>query len=326
MTDEEKVYHPEEITDNPLPSEQTVDLGVSQPTTGGVTSAEKIADNRLPSKLIAHETIGASLNTKSRTILAEYTFTESGALQIGKYINGVSGDLRITPDGLTARDLAGIITFAIDGTTGDATFKGTIMAGSIITNSFYTGEITIGGADNESGLMSVLDETGVEKVRLDKDGIVVDGGKITVKDETDSVIIDSSGLNIGNFPSGIVSNNNALTTSSTIFVDMPDMILNFTLAKQSKVLIFAGASGGNLPNSGYAILVGLMLDNVQIASELILPGYQWSGGVLFMTGSTQTIETVATGAHTIKLMYKVNGGTGSISTNKKILGYVVLGK
>ena len=94
----------------------------------------------MPTRRVAHEVIGSALNTKSRKILAVFEFTESGALQIGKYENGVSGDLRITPNGITARDLAGITTFSLDGTTGDAVFKGTIQSESLIAGLVAVGD------------------------------------------------------------------------------------------------------------------------------------------------------------------------------------------
>ena len=131
MEDKIKIYEPTVIEDTPFPGEE-LESEATKESSGGIYSPTEIKDTPLPRKIIAHETIGAALNTKSRKILAEFEFTEHGAIQIGKYTNGVSGDLRFTPNGLTARDKAGITTFAIDGETGDAVFKGTIQAGSVI--------------------------------------------------------------------------------------------------------------------------------------------------------------------------------------------------
>lgn len=152
-----KVYTPEEIADTPFPQEEETDLGTSQETSGGVYSPTTIKDKKFPTKRIAHELIASVLNTRSRKILAEFEFTEMGAIQIGKYQNGVSGDLRISPNGITARDLAGITTFAIDGETGDAVFKGTIQAGSLIAAEIDGGNIvanTITRVGLENGLGS----------------------------------------------------------------------------------------------------------------------------------------------------------------------------
>jgi hypothetical protein len=137
--DELKVLTPEVIADNPFPNQEETSNSQTSQITGDTASPSTSKVQGMPTKRIAYEVIGSALNTKSRKILAVFEFTESGALQIGKYENGVSGDLRITPNGITARDLAGITTFAIDGTTGDAVFKGTIQAESLIAGLVAVG-------------------------------------------------------------------------------------------------------------------------------------------------------------------------------------------
>lgn len=139
----EKVYTPETIPDQPFPQEGE-EILATQPSGGtDVYRQETIKPKAIPKKRIAQELIGSALNTKSRKILAEFEFTLSGALQIGKYENGVSGDLRITPNGITARDSAGLTTFSIDGTTGSAVFKGSVQAGSVITGEVIVGDNSV---------------------------------------------------------------------------------------------------------------------------------------------------------------------------------------
>jgi len=129
---DEKVYTPSTIADQPLPQEGT-EIPASVVSGGaGVYSPATIPPKPMPTRRVAVELISVALNTKSRKILAEFQFTEHGAIQIGKYTNGVSGDIRITPNGITARDKAGLTTFALDGDTGDATFKGTVQAGDFV--------------------------------------------------------------------------------------------------------------------------------------------------------------------------------------------------
>lgn len=69
-------------------------------------------------------------DTDSKTILSDFTFGTSGALQIGTYSDGVSGDIRISPNGILGRNKSGDTTFSLNGTTGDATFGGTLVAAS----------------------------------------------------------------------------------------------------------------------------------------------------------------------------------------------------
>ncbi len=102
---------------------------------GSLKNAEyptKIIPVILPQVPTANDTIGHSINTKTNKILGAYSFGRVGSLQVGNYENGVSGDIRITPDGITARNSSGTNTFVIDGTTGDASFFGTISAGSVV--------------------------------------------------------------------------------------------------------------------------------------------------------------------------------------------------
>ena len=154
----DKIYKPQVIDDNPFPNEEgEVPFGVTQSTSGERVSAEKIPDQGFPTKRIATEVISTALNTKSRKILAEFEFTESGALQIGKYANGVSGDLKISPSGIVARNDAGTTTFAIDATTGDAVFKGSVQAGSIITGLVVVGDNKI-ILDGEKRYILIADE------------------------------------------------------------------------------------------------------------------------------------------------------------------------
>lgn len=138
--DDLKTYFPETINDAPLPNQQEASYSSSQTESNGVISTTKIANNSFPNKRTAVELISTALNTKSKKILQEFSFTESGAIQIGKYDNGVSGDVRITPAGITARDTTGITTFAIDGETGSAVFKGTVQAGTLIGGEVIVGD------------------------------------------------------------------------------------------------------------------------------------------------------------------------------------------
>ena len=162
---EDKVYKPVEIEDSTLPGELESNVSSSQSSSGGVYSAGKTEDSGFPVKRIAVELMSTALNTKSRKILAEFEFTESGAIQIGKYDNGVSGDLRITPGGITARDKAGITTFAIDGETGSAVFKGSIQSGSLIT-----GEVVVGNnrviLDGDNARMLIYDDDGIPRILI----------------------------------------------------------------------------------------------------------------------------------------------------------------
>lgn len=144
-----KVYTPTTIEETPLPQEAPLDYAATTPATGkagGQTfSPSTVADQPLPKKKIAHELLSTVLNTKSKKILQEIQFTKQGAIQIGDYTEGVSGDIRISPNGVVARDNSGNTTFSLDGDTGDGTFAGTIRAGATIINSNIVTEAASSG-------------------------------------------------------------------------------------------------------------------------------------------------------------------------------------
>jgi len=152
MADEkQKVLTPDEIPDTPFPqSGEEANLGESQGGKEEIYTPATVPDTPFPKKVIAQETVGASLNTKSKKILAEYSFTPSGSIKVGELVPGESGDLKISPDGIVARNKDGDTTFAIDGDTGDATFRGNVQAkdfqvidenGLISSNNFNSDSI-----------------------------------------------------------------------------------------------------------------------------------------------------------------------------------------
>jgi hypothetical protein len=75
-----------------------------------------------------NDLINARIDTEAKTILSDFSFGVSGALQIGTYVNGVSGDIKISPAGIVGRNINGDNTITISGSTGNATFAGTVVA------------------------------------------------------------------------------------------------------------------------------------------------------------------------------------------------------
>jgi len=156
----EKIYTPEVIQENPFPGDPLLPRVPQPKSPAGTYTPKADAEGRFPTRKIAVELLGQALNTKSKKILQEFQFTPSGAIQVGNYKKGVTGDLRISPNGITARDIAGLTTFAIDGTTGDAVFKGTIQTGALISGLVDVGDNSI-VIDGESKRMVFYDDSGI---------------------------------------------------------------------------------------------------------------------------------------------------------------------
>lgn len=149
-----KEYSPVVIDDAQFPgSVQSDEDAYGSAATGkGNNAPGEIPERTYPTQTIANTVISDSFNTQSRRILAEFEFAKQGAIQIGEYEEGVTGDVRISPTGIIGRNSDGDTTFALDAVTGDATFKGTIVAGSLIAGrtdiGTVGGNVFIDGANN----------------------------------------------------------------------------------------------------------------------------------------------------------------------------------
>lgn len=160
---DEKVYTPEVITDNPLPNQDTPENTSTSSSTKETYSPKTTKERKFPTKRIATELLSSVLNTKSRKILQEFELADSGGIRVGRYTNGVSGEVAITPAGITAKNTAGSTTFSIDSETGDATFAGQVQTGAVITGVVDVGNGNI-VIDGESRRMVFYDENGVPQI------------------------------------------------------------------------------------------------------------------------------------------------------------------
>lgn len=167
---DDKVYTPEIVAENPFPNEEGISNFASsaRSSSGEIYSSPTTQIKPFPKKKIAYELLSTALDTKSKRITQPFEFSPSGALQIGTFEEGISGDLRLSPNGLVARDLAGLTTFAIDGTSGDATFRGSVRANDFVVSdenglislaSFLSDEITQSGGTFTTSSATMVDFT-----------------------------------------------------------------------------------------------------------------------------------------------------------------------
>ncbi len=91
-------------------------------------STATLADSINSDGNLVKEVINEKLDTSAKNILDSFTFGASGAIQIGTYEAGVTGDIKISPSGIVGRNKSNENTFTLDATTGDATFAGTLSA------------------------------------------------------------------------------------------------------------------------------------------------------------------------------------------------------
>jgi hypothetical protein len=155
---------PETITDQPVPlidgSTLVASGSASSPVTANsvAETPQVITDVVLPDVPIAVETNSQSIDTETKRIKGNYTFESLGAISIGEFAQGVSGAIKISPDGISGININGDQTFAIDGSTGDASFAGTLEAGTIISGAMNVGSPSV-VIDGLNGRIIVNDGT-----------------------------------------------------------------------------------------------------------------------------------------------------------------------
>lgn len=142
--DEVKVYTPEVIPDTPFPitgeDDFTESNATSSQTTKGMYGPKETKEKQFPSRMVAKELFSTAINTISKKIMKTFEFAKSGAIQIGEYIHGVAGEIKISPDGIVAKNKDGNTTFALDGETGNAIFSGDVRASTFTTDYFNVDE------------------------------------------------------------------------------------------------------------------------------------------------------------------------------------------
>lgn len=164
----ELILYPETIDDTEISTtgSEGVNLTIDSSADSTESKTTEIKDQSLPTAKIAVELISTSLNTKSQKILGRYSFTESGAIQIGTYEAGQNGDIRISPSGIIARNSSGITTFTLDGETGDAVFSGTIQTGTLISGDVVVGDNAVRIDGTNRRMLFYSEETGEPMIHI----------------------------------------------------------------------------------------------------------------------------------------------------------------
>jgi len=162
---DETVFFPEIVEENPFPGEPAVADVQGQTLPAGTFAPTTTPAKTFPVKRTAVELLSTALNTRSRKILEEFELQQSGGLKIGDFKTGISGDLRLTPNGLTARDKAGLTTFVIDGTDGSAIFRGTVQTGAVVAGNMIVGDSAI-QIDGVNKRMLFYDDAGIPAILI----------------------------------------------------------------------------------------------------------------------------------------------------------------
>lgn len=256
----DKIYTPEIVPENPFPGGELPILSTSSEA-NGIYSPTVARETSLPRKKASTELISQALNTRSRNILQEFDLQQSGGLKIGDYKEGVSGDLRLTPNGLTARDVAGNTTFSIDGTTGDAVFAGKLQSGTVIT-----GEVVLGDGS------VVLDDLGLSSTTNFLKGTTTRGNTqqftttsfVDVTSSNQTIVLERTTnilflLKTEMYLTESVGN----TGNGTIFIDIDGAITN-----NGAIFLFSGNNYRATHSLAYVVALKAGTRNVKLKAKL----------------------------------------------------------
>ena len=320
---EDKNYEPEVVSETPFPGEPIVSDTQRESSSGGNYAPTTTKEKPFKQKRIAVELLSTALNTRSKKILQEFDLQDTGGFRVGDFKQGISGDLRITPNGLTARNIAGLTTFAIDGDTGEAFFLGTIRAGSIISESEL-----IGGSININ-----------DKFTVDAEGnVAITEGNITIKDNTETTMIDSTGLvSTVNFTSDSATANPSTNFTTSTYVTVASSPLSFTLPRTAKILVLLTVQSSAAQTTGGSDAIGRIFFTPHLDGVAQLPEILIDSGLVNVTGereniirktySTTLLISAASGSHTLDFRYKIDSGSNiTASLNNWSLTYIILGK
>ncbi len=200
------------------------------------------------------------------------------------------------------------------------------------------GTLVLGGSGNASGVFSLKDSSGVEKIAMDNTGMTINSGKITLKNASEVSVIDSSGLvsnNDANFENQFTGAGNNQNITSTTLVDVTNGVLTSSnFARTKRVLVFYsliawidGVSG--TPWAGTATAT-MRIDSDDYASganqRVIFEANDTTLGNMRETLSDTFVISLAAGTHTFQLRAML----GYLSNSKLIInsfnmGYLVLG-
>jgi hypothetical protein len=167
----EKTYTAQISEDAPFPSQDPQVVTVptqsisANPGASTIYGAQVTDDQIIPQRKISNVLVADAFNTKTKKILAEFQFTPSGALQIGDYKQGDQGDIRISPNGIIARDIFGNTTISIDGLDGSAIFAGELRSGTLVSGKVIVGDDNI-EIDGITRRMLFYDDNGIPAILI----------------------------------------------------------------------------------------------------------------------------------------------------------------
>lgn len=192
------------------------------------------------------------------------------------------------------------------------------------------GTAVLGGVDNVDGVMSIHDGSDVEKVVLDKDGVLIKSGKLVIKNDGEVVSMDAKGIvSTANFTRSdvAVAGSGQTITLDQTDTDLTGITLTFTISRTSLVLFILTATT-NLVETLPATNTG----NAKILLKYGTSSYPCeirhnSGTDQLETRTTHCVLSLGAGTYTFKAVGYLTkiAGNPYISIYDARLSYVIFG-
>ena len=169
---EEKTLKPKVIEEIAFPGLAQTSTSTGSNDTKETLSPSETPSLGLPTLNIATGLKSTSFDTETRMILGSFNFAQYGAIQIGRYVSGVSGDIKISPNGIIGRNSAGATTFSLNGLTGVLAISGYIQVGGA------GADVNAGSTTIAPGKILISGSTTLANWASGGDATLIDGGKI----------------------------------------------------------------------------------------------------------------------------------------------------
>lgn len=294
--------------------------------TGNITATTYVYYDKDKSPVIQTTTTPSVATGSNKFMLAIVELGVSGkdckitpTIAAGLVVSGIEAD-QIKAGTITATEIAtGTITATqISGTQLDVVAANT---GTLTVDE----SITAGGSTN--GIIYVKDSSNNTKVQLDQDGIAIDSGKLTIKDDAETTVVDAKGVVSTAFSTFSGSSNGSLNQSlaNTTETDITGSSLEFTLSRSSVVFVIATVDAYVVPDGANQtdLVVRIKLDATD--KERMI----WTAGSNNLTtSSTHFLETLTAATYTLKLTGKLESWTSAATAIVYAfrLTYIILGK
>ncbi len=253
-------------------------------------------------------------------------------LQLDRQIARITEDLRRVERMLQGQpiDTVRIADLAVTSAKIESLVAGKVDADVLSAIVALLGNVTVGNALDGDGTILVKNASNVTVVTINKDGILVEGGVIEVRNQDENVILDEFGLTSTNVFSGGSATGTGIQALTTSYVDVTGVTITFDTERTQRVLLFGQMIGlTNATASANQAQGQILIDGGSpIGGGLICPGRVFNDLSAANTQAfVQEIRALTVGSHTLKLQAKesVAAGVTQVVRSGCTVGYVILG-